>query len=164
MPGNHVLERDFRAHFGVNAHVCQKIWALCQDNFFAKNILPKHLLWGLLFLNTYATEPILATMAGVTRKSFRLWAWQVVSIIAAKKRHVVSTTPKHHFSALDTLLNLSCVCTPSSRFVGRTDFVQTGGKHAKLLLTASISQFWSPPRLTLSGLVTNFGDLEFGMK
>ncbi|KAI2500891.1 hypothetical protein MHU86_13552 [Fragilaria crotonensis] len=28
-------------------------------------------------------------MAGVTRKSFRLWAWQVVSIIAAKKRHVI---------------------------------------------------------------------------
>jgi hypothetical protein len=89
--GNHILDRDFRAHFGVNAHVCQKIWELCEDNFFAKNILPKHLLWGLLFLKTYSTEPILATMTGISRKSFRLWAWQVISIVASKKRDVVST-------------------------------------------------------------------------
>lgn len=59
-PGNHVLEKDFRAHFGVNARVRQKIWERCQYNF----------LWGLLFLNTYATQPILATMASVTQKSF----------------------------------------------------------------------------------------------
>jgi hypothetical protein len=51
-PGNHILVRDFRAHFGVNARLCQKIWELCDDNFFAKNILPKHLVWGLLFLKT----------------------------------------------------------------------------------------------------------------
>ncbi len=98
-PGNRILDRDFRAHFGVNARVCQKIWELCQDNFFAKNILPKHLLWGLLFLKTYATEPILATMTSVSRKSFRLWAWQVLSIIAAKKRDVVSTMSMFRFAS-----------------------------------------------------------------
>ena len=83
--GANVLDRDFRAHFGVGANVCLKVWEYCENDFINKKILPKHLLWGLLFLKTYATEPILATMTGVNQKTFRLWAWQVVATIAAKK-------------------------------------------------------------------------------
>ena len=90
VPMGEVPERDFRAHFGVGVAVCFRVWTWCEDDFRRKNILPKHLLWGLLFLKTYATEPILAAMTGVSRKSYRLWTWQVVATIAAQKFNVVS--------------------------------------------------------------------------
>ena len=108
--GPHILERDFRAHFGVRVHVCLKVWEYCEDDFLRLNILPKHLLWGLLFLKTYATEPILASMAGVSRKTFRMWAWQVVTTIAGKRNQLVSLVHllEHHRCRFLTVLCSMC--------------------------------------------------------
>ena len=37
--------------------------------------LPKHMIWGLLFLKQYNPEAISAGIAGVNEKTFRKWSW-----------------------------------------------------------------------------------------
>ena len=86
-----IPEREFRARFGVSANVCFKIWELCENTFLRQNVHHKHLLWALLFLKTYTTEDILATMSGVTRKTFRFWTWLVVEVITKQKNNLVGS-------------------------------------------------------------------------
>ena len=49
------------------------------------------MLWGLMFLKIYASEGVLATLAGgVDEKTFRKWAWRFVDAIADLEDDVVS--------------------------------------------------------------------------
>jgi hypothetical protein len=81
-------DRDFRALFGVGANICSIIWNSC---CFSTTTKPKHLLWTLMFLKVYATEPVLVTIAGsTTRKTFRTWVWTVIDEIAAQVPSLVS--------------------------------------------------------------------------
>ncbi|KAI2493259.1 hypothetical protein MHU86_21296 [Fragilaria crotonensis] len=61
--GAGVPDRDFRSHFGVSPTVCFMIWEKCKSSFLVHNVLPRHLLWALMFLKIYATEDVLSTIA-----------------------------------------------------------------------------------------------------
>jgi hypothetical protein len=44
--------------------------------------MPVHLLWALMFLKQYNKEEVNASMAGCDEKTFRLWSWLVIRVIA----------------------------------------------------------------------------------
>ena len=87
--------RAFRARFGVSPGVCSVVWDLIVRNSrgasggSSQNFVL--LLWALLFLKTYATEAVLASMTNVDAKTFRNQVWPMIELIASLKPHVVST-------------------------------------------------------------------------
>ena len=63
--------RRFAAFYSVRPETCAVLWQLWpkpQPNGF----LPKHVLWGILFLARYETEECNAALVGVDEKTFRL--------------------------------------------------------------------------------------------
>jgi hypothetical protein len=71
---------------GTSYEVCSELWNLISPTEI-ENLIgghPKHLLWALLFLKCYCTEPI-------DGKTFRKWAWLFVSAMAGLKQRVVSS-------------------------------------------------------------------------
>lgn len=82
-------ERGYKAKFGASPDVCCDLWERLQPTR-PKKSLPKHLLWAMLFLKLYATEPVLSDMVGTTRKTFRHWSWRLVQSIQKLKPRVVS--------------------------------------------------------------------------
>jgi hypothetical protein len=78
----------FQSVFGVSPVICSDVWSRC---IFIAGTRPLHLLWALLFLWAYATEPILCSMAGVSGKTFRKWVHPTVRSIAAYAPVVVSS-------------------------------------------------------------------------
>jgi hypothetical protein len=51
---------------------------------------PRHLLMGLHFLKAYNTEERSAVSFGCDKKTFRQWAWFILSIIAKLESKFVS--------------------------------------------------------------------------
>jgi len=43
---------------------------------------PNHLLWGLMFLKVYGTEPIHASIVGANEKTFRKWQWLIITALS----------------------------------------------------------------------------------
>lgn len=74
-------ERRFRACFGVSPDVCSAIWSRLGSKKL-ENCDPIHLLWCLLFLKVYSTEDVLATIAGVDRKTYRKWTWPMITALS----------------------------------------------------------------------------------
>ena len=77
--------RSYVAFFGVRPLKVHQLWLLIVDGNgerSTKNFAPKHLMWALLLLRSYSREEILATLAGVSEKTFRKWAWMMVEEIA----------------------------------------------------------------------------------
>jgi hypothetical protein len=52
--------------------------------------MPKHLLWGLLFLKVYGTEDVLSDVVGMKRNTFRKWAWKIVEVLDNMEAEEVS--------------------------------------------------------------------------
>ena len=85
----------FRRMFGVEPLICSIAWpsvlqSIRSTNNTYNNLSPSHLLWALLFLNTYSTEAVLANTVGVTEKMFRKWVRLVVKHLALTNETVVS--------------------------------------------------------------------------
>ena len=80
--------RDFHSFFGASLETIVKIWDLCN---FPDKTQPKHMMWALLFLKTYASEENLSSLAGVTPKTFRKWSWPCVAEIGNNMHKVVSS-------------------------------------------------------------------------
>ncbi|CAB9500290.1 unknown protein [Seminavis robusta] len=80
---------EWKMFFGVSPNVILFLWWLCgfdQD----PNVTVERLLWALLFIKVYGTEPVLGGLTGVTRKTYRKWVWYILPLIAAAKPDVVS--------------------------------------------------------------------------
>jgi len=76
--------RTFIALFGLRPFTIFKLWRLIvEESGRDFHFSPKHLMWALLFLRTYAKEEMLATLVGVTEKTFRRWVWLIVGKLAA---------------------------------------------------------------------------------
>jgi len=73
--------RQFVALFGTTSSVCVRAWNLILRNC-SPPPQPIYLLWGLLLLKVYATETVLSSMAGVSEKTFRKWAWTAIECLA----------------------------------------------------------------------------------
>ena len=83
------FDREFRTLFGCSPVVCATIWVKCK--FEKKGVLPKHLLWTLMFLKLYETERVHITIAGMSdRQVFREKVWPIIAEIAALRKFVVS--------------------------------------------------------------------------
>ena len=74
---------------------------------------PEHLLWGLLFMKTYAVEELHASMVGACETTFRKWAWFYAEGVANLDRkfvRIVSLVPLFRVSLL-------CCCLACSLLV-----------------------------------------------
>ena len=84
----HGIDRQFRALFGASPATILDIWLT--SGLATTGVKPQHLMWAMMWAKVYATEPVLATLAGVTRKTFRKWVWEVVPGVAEVYPDVVS--------------------------------------------------------------------------
>ena len=94
-PGTGSLQtqmRRFRSHFGIDWHLCSKLWFLLMPYLIdeVKRAKPMHLLWALLFLKLYDGEEILASKVGCDEKTFRKWTWNIIDLISYLQGEVVS--------------------------------------------------------------------------
>ena len=97
--------RRFKAKFGCSPDVCSDLWErLSALPRRPRRMLPKHLLWGLLFLKLYNTESVLAEMVGAERKTVRKWCWIVVYEIKRLTGKVVSDVISHLVYLLSCVL------------------------------------------------------------
>lgn len=71
----------FRALFGVNHQVCAALWEKIGQKLLQGACL-RHLLWSLLFLKVYATEPVNRQLTGADEKTFRKWSWKFVQLVS----------------------------------------------------------------------------------
>ncbi|CAB9527282.1 expressed unknown protein [Seminavis robusta] len=83
LPGSRFRSREerlirFKSMYGISPEVASDLWYMCD---FRRGTKPKHLLWGLLQLNVYASEHVLTTITGVDRKTFRKWSWACIESI-----------------------------------------------------------------------------------
>ena len=77
--------RRFLALYGVSPRVCVVVYTIWQreQHMNTYNLEIKHLLWGLMFLKVYGTEETHRVLAGgVSERTFRLWSWRVVEVLA----------------------------------------------------------------------------------
>ena len=85
-------ERDYKTMFGAKPEVCALCWNMMCQSLEQTGAEPKHLLWGLMLMKTYAKEKPLCVLAGgVTRTTFRKWAWLIIPRIAGLRPQVVSS-------------------------------------------------------------------------
>jgi hypothetical protein len=113
----------FHSLFGTSPEICAKLWTMLSTEAnmdIDRLACPKHLLWGLMLLKIYATEPILSSLAGgCDVQTFRKWTWQFVAAIAALADDVVQNKlVTAHEQCLYTYLTLLLVCV--YRLFGRT--------------------------------------------
>ena len=93
--GNDILQRKrneakfserirYRATFGVSPQIVAWLWgAINSMEELLNGAKPVHLLWGLMFLKLYCSEPVLAALAGgVHEQTYRKWSWYFVEQIA----------------------------------------------------------------------------------
>jgi len=93
--GTHLCEytihRRFVACFGCTIHIAAMLWCILDvDNLGPDNAKIHHLLWTLMFLKTYETNNILASIFDVDEQTYRKWTWLIIGAIA-KIDGIVST-------------------------------------------------------------------------
>lgn len=77
---NLVGYRRFRAFYGVSPEVCAILWNFLTEKPNGAQL--KHLLWTLLFLKRYNTEHVNAALVLADEKTFRLWTWRFIHMLA----------------------------------------------------------------------------------
>ncbi len=77
----HVINRRFRALFGVSSKVCVQVWELL-TNKILQLFLPKHFLRSRLFMKSYSNEAVLSAMTGVDKKTQRYYIWVFIKSLA----------------------------------------------------------------------------------
>ena len=76
------------------------VWYECGFDEDTK-MKPKYFLWGQMTMKVYATQTVLSSIAGVTRKTFRKWSFRSIKNLADNVDNVVSkykptTTLSYH--------------------------------------------------------------------
>ena len=98
-PGGNQGDFDSRwhSHFYAEPEVCADVWnrldvndtdPYAPDDRIAE---PCHLLWCLLLLKTYNTEPVLSGLCGgIDEGTFSKWAWHFIEKVSYLDQEVVS--------------------------------------------------------------------------
>ena len=61
----------YRAYFGLSSYTTAVAWNRLDDlGIIPQELLPKHLLWTLMWLKVYNTEPVMCNMIGTSDKTF----------------------------------------------------------------------------------------------
>eukprot|EP00977_Amphora_coffeiformis_P007617 scaffold1684_cov214-Amphora_coffeaeformis.AAC.1 len=107
---------SFRSHFGCSPDVCSILWQKIDERMQPRprGMMPKHLLWALLFLKTYQKEDVLAGRAGTTQKTLRKWVWIIIDGIQKLKQSIICWENRKKYGGLH---NRWCMVT-----VDGTDF------------------------------------------
>ena len=142
--------RRFRAFFGVSPSTCALLWGRIRTQGMAPRARAVHLLWGLLFLNLYDPEEVIAGFLGVDEQTYREWSYEMVVAIARLKPLVVCfftvfcsclRSISLHFSHsslfLPLFIGLVCYC----RSCGPIDTEVTSAGKPKCLLMARTSSY-----------------------
>lgn len=83
----------FVGFFGVDPLIVSILWSMIMDAEYVRLVNnppePEHLLWALLFLKCYQTEPRNAALVGCDEKTFRKWCWLMLECIADLDSQVV---------------------------------------------------------------------------
>ena len=80
----------YRQFFGLSPEVTCVAWnAISKPTVHAK-LLPKHLLWALLFLKQYSNEGVLSSIVRTTPKTYRKWIWIVIEGLSSRYPNTVS--------------------------------------------------------------------------
>lgn len=72
--------RKFKSFYGINPEICAILWNKLEDRPVGSE--PKHLLWCMLFLKNYNIEHVNCAITKVDEKTFRLWVWRFVELLA----------------------------------------------------------------------------------
>lgn len=72
--------RRYRTFYGITPNVFAELWKLIPEK--PPGSEPKHLLWSLFFLKNYNKEHVNAAIMNVDEKTFRLWTWRFVTLLA----------------------------------------------------------------------------------
>ena len=84
-------DRKIRATYGASVPVLNQLWQMVQNNDNANNkIRLMHFLWGMKFLKSYKSDDIASSEAGCSPKTWRKWAWRVITVLADLHINVVS--------------------------------------------------------------------------
>jgi hypothetical protein len=98
-PGGNQRDFDSRwhSHFYAEPEVCANVWSRLDvsnpnpdapDDKIAESC---HLLWCLLLLKTYNTEPVLSSLCGgIDEGTFSKWAWHFIEMVSYLEHEVVS--------------------------------------------------------------------------
>jgi hypothetical protein len=73
--GQHARRGRYRAHFGADPWLVSYLWHLIMTHAaqpFPPGLKSKHLLWGLLFLKLYNSEPVNCLVADCNEKHFEV--------------------------------------------------------------------------------------------
>ena len=83
-------DEAFRSFFGVPLNVIVSVWNRIQPSVDEPGAHPKHLLWALVFLKTYATTAVHCRIVGwPDPKTYRKWSWYFLEKIAALKHDII---------------------------------------------------------------------------
>jgi hypothetical protein len=81
----------FRSNFKYSPSRCAFLFHCIVDNpVLPDDYEPKHLLWTLNFLLTYATERRLCCFLRADRKTIRKYTWPTIAALASLSRQYVS--------------------------------------------------------------------------
>ena len=84
-------DRKIRATYGASVPVLARLWQMVQDNDNDNNkIRLMHFLWGMRFLKSYKSDDIASSEAGCSPKTWRKWAWRVITALSELHINVVS--------------------------------------------------------------------------
>jgi hypothetical protein len=76
------------------------LWGRIRAQDFAPRATPRHLVWGLMHLNLYLTEAVVAGVLGVDEGTYREWSFLMVQVIGRLKPFYVSLGNVFAFSLL----------------------------------------------------------------
>lgn len=109
-PGLHdnvEFNRKYIGLFGVSPLIASMAWDEIRT-MLPEKCVPRHLLWGCLFLKVYGTETVHSSIVGTDPKTFRKWSWLIVKALANLK--------------IVRLMYLNFHFLTSDRFFGVIDF------------------------------------------
>lgn len=110
----------FRSNFKYSPSRCAFLFErIIHHPILPTGYEPKHLLWTLHFLLTYAKERRMCCFLKADRKTIRKYTWPTITAIASLSHQYVSFHATHPTERMSYLLTTLIVRV--LRFVGRTD-------------------------------------------
>ena len=100
----------FRNNFKYSPSRCAFLFLCIVENPVLPDAYePKHLLWTLNFLLTYATERRICCFLKVDRKTIRKYTWPTISALASLSREYVSLLSNHLYANIVSNLIIELV-------------------------------------------------------
>ena len=150
----------FRSFFGCGPKVVTDLWY--ETNFTNAKTTPEHFLWGLLYMKVYASEEIMAMLAGCNRRTFRKWSWNCIFDMSDCSRRVVSIDISSSLLSSPPLANhlLFTVFRSSGRIGSSRALLVGASELVTPLLMGQIFEFRSQHHSRRSGTATSLKVLD----